>query len=481
MSTMSELRTNGKAARVPKRKAARRDVEEVPLSDIYPSPENDNLYRPVDPDDPEIIALAESIRQHGMLEPVIITLDNYIVSGHRRYAAAKLAGLRMLPVRRLRIRRADDLDAFVRLLREYNRQRDKTNAERLREELVSINPQGAHDELWQYRRAKASIEVAPLKVGHARLRKNISSAKLPMLRAVQSVIEERQDFWPLSDRQIHYALLNDPPLRHTSKPASVYRNDRQSYSDLTDLLTRARLDGSIPFEAIGDETRPIELWDVHENVRAFVRRELDSMFKGYWRDLMQSQPNHIELIWEKNTITSILKPIAAQYTIPYTSGRGYCSLSPRHQMAQRFERSGKDTLVLLIVSDFDPEGEDIAHSFARSMRDDFSIFAIHPIKVALTADQVKRHNLPPIMQAKRKSSRYKSFVKQHGRNVFELEALRPETLQSIVRSAIEGVIDRDAFDTEIATERDDARFLAGARRTVQEALQGIDLEDGGID
>jgi hypothetical protein len=220
---------------------------------------------------------------------------------------------------------------------------------------------------------------------------------------------------------------------------------------------------------------------VHDTVRAFVRRELDGMFKHYWRDLMQSQPNHIELIGEKNTVAPILKPIAAEYTIPLTSGRGYCSLAPRRAITERFEASGKEKLVLLFVSDFDPEGEDIAHSFARSMRDDFSIDNIHPIKVALTAKQVSQHKLPPIMQAKASSSRYKKFVSQHGKNVFELEALPPATLQRIVRSAIENVIDRDAFQTEIAAERADAKFLEGVRRTVSEALKGIDLEDGADD
>ena len=34
-----------------------------------------------------------------------------------------------------------------------------------------------------------------------------------MLDAIQHVLEERQDFLPLSVRAIHYALLNAPPLR----------------------------------------------------------------------------------------------------------------------------------------------------------------------------------------------------------------------------------------------------------------------------
>ena len=227
----------------------------------------------------------------------------------------------------------------------------------------------------------------------------------------------------MSDRRIHYFLLNCPPLKHGSKPDSTYTNDKQSYNSLVDLLTRARLKGLIPFEAITDETRPVSLWNCHRDIRSFIRQESERYLKVFWRDLMQSQPAHIEIIGEKNTIGSTLKPIAFEYTIPLTTGRGYCSLPPRHAIAERFKKSGKDKLVLLFVSDFDPEGEDIGHSFARSMRDDFGIDEIHPVKVALTAKQVKHFKLPPIMQAKESSSRHAKFVAKHGHDVFELEAL----------------------------------------------------------
>ena len=62
-------------------------IRHVPLGDISPSPENNQLYRPVDPDDPQILALADSIVEHGLQEPLLITEDHWIISGHRRYAA----------------------------------------------------------------------------------------------------------------------------------------------------------------------------------------------------------------------------------------------------------------------------------------------------------------------------------------------------------------------------------------------------------
>src|SRR5947207_1173652 len=106
------------------------------IDDITPSPENDKLYRPVDPDDREIIALAESIGTHGLQEPIVVTVDGYILSGHRRHAAAKLAGLGTVPcVMRRDVSRRADPDAFLTLLREHNRQRIKTLDERVREEV----------------------------------------------------------------------------------------------------------------------------------------------------------------------------------------------------------------------------------------------------------------------------------------------------------------------------------------------------------
>ena len=58
-----------------------------PLDSIFPSPENEKLYRPIDPDDPATIDMAEGISKHGIREPIVITLDGWILSGHRRHVA----------------------------------------------------------------------------------------------------------------------------------------------------------------------------------------------------------------------------------------------------------------------------------------------------------------------------------------------------------------------------------------------------------
>ena len=260
----------------------------ISVSDISPSPENDELYRPVSADDPEIIALADSICEHGVREPLVITEDHFILSGHRRYVAAQLAGLQHVPVRYESVRRGDDIDRFLVLLREHNRQRTKTLSETLREELVNVDPDEAYQSLIEQREERSVVSREPMALKNKKRRKKISKAKDPMLKRIDEIIEEQKNHWPLSDRRIHYLLCNNPPLKHASKPDSTYENDAagRSYDALTELLTRARLEGRIPFDAISDTTRPVTTWLVHQSPRPFIRGQIDKFMKEYWRDLM---------------------------------------------------------------------------------------------------------------------------------------------------------------------------------------------------
>ena len=451
------------------------DDDILEMSLIEPSPENDKIYGPVDPKDPTIIALAKSIRKLGLREPIVVTQDGYILSGHRRFAACKLAGLNFVRVRIEQIQRSDDIDAFVVLLREYNRQRVKSIDVLLHEAIIDTNPVEARAELISYRRKKSKLDHDPVSLGAYRARSEISDAKHPFLDAIKAVLDAMKDYWPLSDRQVHYALLNNPPLRHAAKDGSTYRNDKASYKSLIDLLTRARVEGHIRQQAIGDETRPFVSWDTHPEVGTFIKQDIDNLFKGYWRDLLQSQPNHIEVVVEKNTVAGLIKSVCMDFTMKMTSGRGYCSLAPRYELAQRFRVSGKEKLIVVMVSDFDPEGESIVESFGRSMRDDFGIDGIHIVKAALTAEQVKEHGLPPAMEAKASSSRTKGFVAKYGTHVWELEALPPATLQDIVRDAVVNVLDMDLFEQEQKAEADDAAKLEAIRNTVCDLLRDVPM------
>lgn len=87
--------------------------------DLRPHPLNDEIYG--DRADSDLV---ESIRQKGIFNPLLITQQNYIISGHRRWAAALAVGLTSIPV--VLFGSDDELDIQEALI-ESNRQRTKTN------------------------------------------------------------------------------------------------------------------------------------------------------------------------------------------------------------------------------------------------------------------------------------------------------------------------------------------------------------------
>jgi hypothetical protein len=444
------------------------------LSTVRPAPENDGVYKPVDTTTTDFKLQLALIQENGITDPLILTIDGYIISGHRRYAAAQELELETVPCRTADIYHNDP--RFLPLLAACNAQRTKSIDEILREQVILVDPEESHRRLREHRRKRAKVDVDMIALGEAKRRRRITPAKRPFFDAILKIIDQYQDIWPLSVRQIHYFLLNDPPLMHARKPQSRYWNDRKCYKAADELTVLGRLSGEIPVDAIDDPTRTVVVWDVYREMGTFVNEQLNGFMKGGYRDLMQTQPNHIEIIGEKNTIEGVIRPVAADYTIPYSIGRGYSSLPPRIKMARRFKRSGKEKLILLVLSDFDPEGEDIGRAFAQSMRDDFGIENIVPVKVALTKDQVDALHLPPNRATrKKKGSRKKKFVRQYGEAAYELEALPPATLQQYLRNAIDKVLDIKAYNIEVSLEKRDAAQSETIRKVAIERIGEINL------
>ena len=184
----------------------------------------------------------------GITDPLLLTEDDFIISGHRRYAASRLAGLKSLPCRRASIRH--ESPEFLVMLCEGNLQRAKATDEVIREEVIKSNPTRAGAELREFRRNAAAVKIATDPIEGRMRRAAISEAKAPFLQAVLNVIWSLREFWPLSERLIHYRLFNDPPLIHANKPDEYrdkhgrlcfnrYCNQNSCYKSLTDLVTRA--------------------------------------------------------------------------------------------------------------------------------------------------------------------------------------------------------------------------------------------------
>jgi hypothetical protein len=463
------------------------------VASLKPSPENEHIYRPVD-DDADIDKLAAAVAKNGCA-PLVVTLDNFIVSGHRRRQALiqldqEFVRCEVLPRRR----DSYTTDEYIQLLREHNQQRNKTVAEQVREEMIDIDAEGAYQRLVDRRERTVHAAdhngVEILDIEGVKKRHNISADKAEHVKYVLQIVEERRRYWPLSVRGVHYPLLNYDFVRgfywpkchepgHGTKQERRYLNDARSYEATSDLITRLRLTGRVPWEAFDDFTRPLTEFPAFKDAKEFARHEMENLFRGYWRRLQQSQPNHVEVVCEKNTIYHMVLTVTKKYQIPTSSGRGFNSIDPWHDLYQRYRESGKDRLIVIILSDFDPEGEMIPHVGGRTLRDDFRVPArkLDIIKAGVTRKQIDRYNLPEQNFVNEDSSNRDWFVRNNcgDTSVYELEALDPPDMLADLDETIRSVIDVELYNREVMAVRQEAPYLEALAKTVQELIKGVDF------
>lgn len=73
--------------------------ENFDITKILPNPYQPRMH--INPE--ELIDIADSIREHGVIQPLIVTKDDknekyYLIAGERRFRASQLAGLKAVPV-----------------------------------------------------------------------------------------------------------------------------------------------------------------------------------------------------------------------------------------------------------------------------------------------------------------------------------------------------------------------------------------------
>lgn len=464
----------------------------VDAREIYPSPENELLYRERTTDDGDFKRLVESVRENGVQAPILVSRDRKIISGHQRLRAAIEAGLSDVPVIVLKLRRSEHTaDDWLSILREHNCGREKTFLELLKENLVDVDPDEAMAAVRDDEVRRATPKSATVYVPSAeRKRSRITHETREFADAIKGILSGvLSGIRPVPERAIHYRLLDLNILTSTRKGLKggfIYANDGRSSDRLSNMLTRLRLAGEVPWEWITDETRPVGEWQTYANAAEFIREKNRTQYHGFARDLMQSQSAYYEIVIEKLTIKGFIDDMVAQkYTIKTVCLRGQSSIDSRYQLAQRFKASGKKYLVLFVLSDCDPSGDAICQSTVHSLRDEFGIDpnCVKAIRVAMTHAQADQYRAATSIEGfglelkgtgRSAETMKRRFIERHGReDCYELEAVPPEVLAEILDNEIRANIDIEAYNHEVQEQAGDVSHVWAMKKVIQQAIRDL--------
>lgn len=266
------------------------------------------------------------------------------------------------------------------------------------------------------------------------------SKSLDLIELVNSVIDEyAAQGYELTLRQVYYQLV----------ARGYIPNNERSYKNLGNLINDGRLAGLIDWYAIVDRTRNIKRnahWEDPQSV-------IESAKYSYMLDRWQHQPNYVEVWVEKDALIGIVSQICRKLDVPHFSCRGYTSQSEMWAAAQRFiNQDYRDSRTIIHLGDHDPSGIDMT----RDIRERLALFGadVDVKRVALTMDQIERFSPPP-NPTKLTDARASGYISEYGHECWELDALEPKIITSLIRNEVTALMDSDLFEEVERKEQTD--------------------------
>jgi hypothetical protein len=264
-------------------------------------------------------------------------------------------------------------------------------------------------------------------------------ATLALISTANQIIAEYQaQGFDLTLRQIYYQFVS----------RDIIPNTQKSYKNLGSVINDGRLAGMIDWNAIVDRTRELRTLPHWSDPSDIVGACAGQFNLDRW-DGQKLRPE----VWiEKDALAGVFERVCRELDVPLFSCRGYTSQSEMWVGAQRMLKYRKDgqTPVIFHFGDHDPSGKDMS----RDITDRIELFTGKNLKferLALNMDQVEQYDPPP-NPAKITDSRANAYIAEFGNESWELDALEPSVLEALVRSAIDGVVDRKKMEAAKAEQ-----------------------------
>jgi 5S rRNA maturation endonuclease (ribonuclease M5) len=256
---------------------------------------------------------------------------------------------------------------------------------------------------------------------------------------------------------------------------NVIPNTKSAYKTLSDVLARLRYKGEFPAYLIKDVTRKSNFLEQaekyaqelsEEDIKKMVKDLIES-YSSYSINPWTDQKNRIIVALEKEALFDITFSWIDELQIDgiklgvynLRCLKGFDSATDIINLAKEVRKlkEKRYTPIILVISDFDPSGEEIFTDFKNRIVELSGIKDLIVEKVMVTKEQIQQFNLPSAPESQeevaklRRDPRYKKFVELHGLIRVETDALYslyPEKAKEILHASILKYFDKSIFDTK---------------------------------
>jgi hypothetical protein len=195
------------------------------------------------------------------------------------------------------------------------------------------------------------------------------------------------------------------------------------------------------------------------------------------------QPEYVEIWSEKDSVIGSIQDLTDELGIIVRVGRGFQSATRVNDVAEHLNSIEKLRKQVLYLGDWDPSGEDIQRAAYHLIQDrchDLKYGSGSPVlrrlsdqelrsqflieRIAIHKEDIQKFKLPPLRirtteDGSYADSRAKKFVKKHGKNCVELDALPPTELRRRIREAVEKRMDIEKWKRAIEIEKVEIRSI----------------------
>lgn len=278
------------------------------------------------------------------------------------------------------------------------------------------------------------------------IEKRFSIASLATINTANTILQEyRAQGLVLTLRQLYYQFV----------ARGLLPNKQTEYKRLGSIISDARLAGKIDWAMMEDRTRHLRKlseWDSPAEIVEAISRQ-------YREDLWADQKWRPEVWIEKDALVGVIERPCNELRVPYFACRGYSSQSAQYEAGRRFRtyRSYGQTPIVFHFGDHDPSGIDMTRDNDDRLKM-FTRFGVEVKRLALTMAQVEQYDLPP-NPAKEIDSRCADYVANYGNVSWELDALEPTVIGTLIREAVGELIDPDKWADALAVETENRDTL----------------------